>query len=206
MRHVAATEFRQCEDDGIEVDLDGYIQGEPDCLLRPYEVTLPGCESVRIVLNACVSWNVEPAVLQAKGAAVVALANALEQAGVGWRSSVAAAIDAKDGSCLHLETYFPVKREGEPLQLDQLAFAVASGDLFRRLVFAAWETLPVLLRTRSGIYRNAGYGRVSELRHHGGANILIGSGDAVAWTNPQAAREWVLRQLEAQDVTLSVAT
>jgi hypothetical protein len=146
MQHVAVTEFRRCEDDGIGVDLDSYIQGEPDCLLRPYEVTPPGCESVRIVLNACVSWSVEPTVLQAKGAAVVALANALEQAGRRVEIIVAAAIDAKDGSNLHLETYFPAKPEGEPMQLDAMAFSVASGDVFRRMVFAAWETgahLPV---------------------------------------------------------------
>jgi len=161
---------------------------------------------VRIVLNACVSWNVSPEVLQARGAAVAALASALELAGRRTEIVVAAAIDAKVGKG-HLETYFPAKREGEPLQLDQLAFSVASADVFRRLIFAAWETLPSTLRKKFGIRPGGGYGRVSELRHHGHANIVIGSGltERVAWTDASAARIWVLRQLEAQGVQLTAA-
>ncbi|HWO14483.1 MAG TPA: hypothetical protein VNN80_33490, partial [Polyangiaceae bacterium] len=101
----------------------------------------------------------------------------------------------------------PAKRESEPIQLDQLAFSVASADVFRRLIVAAWETLPGDIRNKFGIFPGGGYGRVSELRHHGSANIVISSGanDSVAWTNANAAHEWVLRQLEAQGVQLAVA-
>jgi len=42
-------------------------------------------------------------------------------------------------------------------------------------------------------------------RQHGSANIVVGSGEGVAWTSPQAARTWVLRQLEQQGVRLTVA-
>ena len=204
MQRVPVTEFKRSEEDGVGVDVDSYLLGEPDCLLRPVEVTPPGSESVRIVLNACVAWNVAPAILQAKGAAVVALASALEKAGRRVEIVVAAGIDAKL-TCGHLETYFPAKQEDEPLQLDQLAFTVASADVFRRTIFAAWETLPAEVRQDFGIFPRGGYGRVSELRHHGAANIVIGSGAGVAWTSPQAARTWILHQLEAQGVQLSVA-
>jgi len=204
MQRVPVTEFKRSEEDGVGVDVDSYLLGEPDCLLRPHKVTPPGCESVRIVLNACVAWNVPPAILQAKGAAVVALASALEKAGRRVEIVVAAGIDAKFTSG-HFETYFPAKREDEPLQLDQLAFTVASADVFRRMVFASWETLPAEVRRDFGIFPNGGYGSVSELRQHGSANILVGSGEGVAWTNAEAARKWVLQQLQQEGVQLSAA-
>ena len=125
---------------------------------------------------------------------------------IGCYAHQRAAIGARTGVG-HLETEFPAKRESEPIQLDQLAFSVASADVFRRLVFAAWETLPGDIRNKFGIFPGGGYGRVSELRHQRDANIVISSGatERVAWTNATAARDWVLRQLEAQGVQLTVA-
>ena len=157
---------------------------------------------MRIVLNACVAAHVGTEVLQAKGAAVAALAQALERAGKRVEIVVAAAIEAVATSS-HLETYFPAKREDEPMQLDQLAFSVASGDIFRRFIFAAWETLPADIRTQFGIYPGGGYGHVAQLRHHGAVNVVVGSGEGVAWTDAKAAREWVLEQLREQGVKLA---
>jgi hypothetical protein len=204
IQRVAVTEFKRSEEDGIGVDVDSYLMGEPDCLLRPYEVTPPGSESVRIVLNACVSWDVEASVLQAKGAAVVALANALERAGRRVEIIVAAAISGM-GYRSHLETWFPAKQEGEPIQFDQLAFSVASADVFRRCVFACWETLPANVRQEFRIFRGGSYGAVAELRHQRGANIVVGSGSGVAWTDASSARAWVLSQLQAQGVVVAAA-
>ena len=75
------------------------------------------------------------------------------------------------------------------------------------MIFSAWETLPGDVRMKFGLFPGGGYGQVSELRHHANANIVISSGanERVAWTNSNAAREWVLRQLEAQGVQLTVA-
>jgi hypothetical protein len=203
VQRVRITEFRRSEEDGIGVDLDCYLAGEPDCLLRLHEQPAPGCESVRIVLNACAAAHVGTEMLQAKGAAVAALAQALERAGKRVEIVVAAAIDGVGSS--HLETYFPAKREDEPMQLDQLAFSVASGDILRRFIFAEWETLPANIRERFGIYPGGGYGHVAQLRHPGGANVVVGSGEGVSWTDARAARGWVLDQLKERGVVLTAA-
>lgn len=70
--------------EGHGIDVARYVDGEPECWLRQ-DVRItegPGRRIVRIVANGFASCGIEPDVIRAKGAAVAALAELLELAGV----------------------------------------------------------------------------------------------------------------------------
>lgn len=203
---MKVTDFRRTEEEGMGVDLSAYLEGEPDCILKHVEEDATGDQTIRIVYNGTVSCIVNAEVMQAKGAAIAALTQALELAGK--RCEVTLAFCCRgygDDGVSFIETHVPIKRDGEPVQIDQLAFALASADVFRRLGFAAWEALPEKLRMAQGAYSGGGYGMPSSPKFAEGDIIIdteIGYGGSMQWTNPAAAKQWVLEHLRAQGVEL----
>lgn len=183
-------------DEGLVLDVERYREGDPECLLRweDSDDIMEGQGDVRILVNVCVSSMVSSEVLQGRGAAVVALVQALELAGKRVELTIAANVSDK------IETQFIAKPMGEPLQLDQLAFSVASADMFRRFMFACWERAPKAVRDAVGVYQFGSYGMPKNAHHTNGAQLIlptmIGYGARNEFLTPERTEQWVLDKLE----------
>jgi hypothetical protein len=190
-------------DEGLYLDGERYREGDPECLMKWVDTAgeVTGQQEFRIIANMCVSGSVENRVLQLRGAAIIALANALEL--VGRRVEVAIVANTADT----IETSFIAKPFGEPCQIDQLAFSVASADMFRRCLFACWERAPEDLRQRVGAQKHGGYGMVRNAHYVDDTDLVLSTevGNGGHFQSPDAAVRWVLAQLEAQGVTVATA-
>jgi len=78
--------------------------------------------------------------------------------------------------------------------------------MLRRLLFSSWETVPRSALKTFRISLGQGYGSVGEIAEDRGDIYLPGAnaGDS-QWASVEAARSWVLRQLEAQGMQLLTA-
>lgn len=189
--------------EGEQVDIARYLDGEPECWQRTEWKTTEGVSRrvVKVTFNYAVSSGVSQEVARAKGAAVVALCELLEHAGYGVELSV---ISSSNGyaSGAHHTTFTPVKTADQPLDVSRAAFALASPAMHRCLWFALLEALPyeVAQALGCGSYNGTPCEAPASLRgdlHFG--KTLYGEPQ---WTDPTAARAWIISQLKAQGVAV----
>jgi hypothetical protein len=201
LAQIKVPELRH-HDEGVALDVERYREGDPDCVMRweEGEEVMRGQGQIRILVNVCVSAAVDSSVLQARGAAIVALTHALELVGKRVELTMAA------NTANNIETHFIAKAMEEPVQLDQLAFSAGSADMFRRFMFACWERISDKgVRRDTGI-PNGGYGMVRNAHHVDDYDVvlptLVGYGDKDQFTDPKAAEAWVLLKLKELGVEL----
>jgi hypothetical protein len=119
---------------GDMIDMGSYCEGRPDCwfTVEQADELTSGAQTVTIVADVCVSAGISKETIYVRGAAIAALVAAPEFAG--RPCDVIVAANTKDRA----EVRAVVKRAGEPLQLDALAFALAHPAMLRRLIFGVW--------------------------------------------------------------------
>jgi len=191
------------DDEGVFLDTERYLDNDPDCLLKLEDTELEqhGANNIRIFMNCCVSGKVNHKVLAMRGAAVVALVEGLTLAG----KQVELTVGANTANAL--EVTFVAKPLDEPLQMDQLAFSVASADMFRRFCFASWERVDdaALLR-KVGIRASGGYGRVANCHHVHDFDVILttlsGYGNADEFASVENAEAWVMDKLRMLGVQM----
>lgn len=194
--------------EGAEIDVARYLEGEPECWQRmESRVTQgPGRRIVEIVYVCSASGGVSGEVMIARGAAAVALAELLEQAGHGVKITLVSSVASGYGghgkeAC---EICIPIKAPDQPLDVSRVAFALAHPATFRRLVFAVEETLPPDIVSAYGFRGGGGYGaRPFEASEHGDIYIGGAAYGHEQWTDPHRARAWIIEQLKAQGVALN---
>lgn len=132
---------------GDYVDIGKFLTGEPECCGSDaeYGEQLSG-RVVTIRLNACVSGGLQADAIVARGVAVLVAVDILESLGKRCEVIVSQATstygrggDAGSVRDLHLDANVTVKRAGEPVDLDRLAYSVAHPAFFRRLGFRFME-------------------------------------------------------------------
>lgn len=147
---------------GGAVDVAAFLEGVPENMIRlePVKVAKPG-RVVTLIVQGSVSWRVQPEEYVKRGAAAVALVEALELAAI----SVEVFVEYTTGSLprgtgpIDLMTILvKVKAAGERLDRERLLFMVANADSLRRIVFAAWEHEPAAIRQKFGFQQHSGYG------------------------------------------------
>lgn len=126
------------------VSMPDYIAGHPKPVVarrRTTEKHKGAGKVVRLVINPSASGAIDKAVLMRRGAAVMALAEAIEKRG--GRVEIVARSGVKSG---HTSTAMEVliKSAGTRLNLHSVAFALAHPSMLRRLYFKAWEVTPGL--------------------------------------------------------------
>lgn len=189
------------------IDMGRVMQGHPYAFQRVLDSDRDTVGASRnvvdIVLNACVSAGVQPKVIEARGAAMLALAEALEQRGKRVRITVGM---ANDGGC-GIDYKIVVKQPGQPLNLNSVAFAVAHPSFFRRFIFSAMETESEAVRNSVGV--GSGYGYVGEFkREELPANcIYMGGADfrrSTEWNDPGFVQGWIVEQCREQGIEIDV--
>jgi hypothetical protein len=186
---------------GLFFDVGLVLSGEPEAWLETTETEeeTKGSKVVTLALNCTVSGCVPAATIEARGAAMLALAVLLERSGRSVRVVVGDAT-TRDGSYLYAETV--VKEAGEPFDLDKLAFWLVCPDVLRRCFFRICEASP--LREHVDARMGGGYGCPVESWTPEGDITLKGILSETAWT-PEASRRWIVEQLKAQGVQFSEA-
>jgi hypothetical protein len=188
------------------IDMGRAMMGHPYAFQRVIDsdrdTTGSSRNVVDIVLNACVSAFVSTDTIEARGAAMLALAEALEQRGKRVRITVGMANESGCG----IEYKIVVKQPGQPLNLNSVAFAVAHPSFFRRFVFSAMETESASVRRSVGV--PGGYGRVGEFkRDELPANcIYMGGADlrrTDQWNDPAYVQEWIKGEMRKQGIEIS---
>jgi len=176
--------------EGLDYDIGRVMSGEPECWLQPAPRRRPDPRTVAIINNLSVSHDIDPAIMIARGAALVALIELLEFANV--RCDVSIAMSSTRFSALAR-----VKPAAQPLDVGRMIFALAHPACFRRLGFGLKEQRPDVLQL---IGKN--YGRPMPFtRAPAGAMVVQHgmSGDP-HWQDTEAVRRWVRTQLAAQGV------
>lgn len=179
---------------GSAVDIGAYLSGQPECF-TVWEETDEYREGkgkvVKIVVNAAASSGVTPEVLFLRGACVVALADSLERAG--RRVEIHLVMNSSGAEYRVL-----IKRADQPVQLDQLAFSIASPAAFRRVGFAVMERWPSEVQSQVGY--SYGMPHTSEMQ---GDIILPSAGYSdIQWSNEANAIKWVIDNLKEQGIII----
>jgi hypothetical protein len=188
---------------GEMIDMGSYCEGRPDCWLATHHSDELACgtQTVTIVADVCASAGIGKDVIFTRGAALTALVAALELAGRPCEVIVTA------NTKLAAEVRVLVKRAGEPLQLDALAFALAHPAMLRRMMFAVWETAPRSVLRECGIYPNKGYGAVCETTGaRGDVYLPPARFREPQWSSIESAKAWVLERLREHGVAVEHST
>lgn len=184
--------------EGSDFDVARVVDGEPECWTREETILTEGRRIVRIVCAGFVSAGVDPDVVNARGAAVCALAELLTYAGHGVQIDLCFAGSGHNGG--HSEAWVTLKAPEQPLDLPRLAFALAHPSSFRRIMFAIGEGWPEWAREIFGI--PAYYWSTAEPDDKG--DLFIAPADLFRrWvSDPTTARAWVVSTLKTQGVHL----
>lgn len=143
---------------GGSVDMGKFVTGEPECMLE--WVSEPAASMGRVVkvcLAGTVSSDIKPDMIIRRGTAVVALLDTLHKLGVGlelWWDSTIRGSDMVDHSTAVL-----LHDSSEPLDVDNLMWAVAHPSMLRRVTFAVQERSQTAKAQGVG----GGYGRCTDM-------------------------------------------
>ena len=185
--------YRSAQLPGVVV-MDDYIKGKPRPViaLKKSQEKLPNAgKVVRIVVNAFASGGVEPEVLELRGAAVMALADAIEKRG--GKCEIVIRFTTK-GKHRHQVNYsITVKRPGQNLNLNSVAFAMAHPSMCRRMCFGAMEREPENVRMAIGATGNQSgfYGYPDDNAQDGEFYLPSASYRDRQWHSEDAAIAWV---------------
>lgn len=196
---------------GSMVNVGLYLAGEPESMMswQMHDATAP---VVELVLNITVSSSMGHQAIINRGAAACALVDLLELSGKRVEVTVALAVGTTtqedDPRHKYIDYRVIVKHAQDPLQIDQLAFALAHPSSLRRIGFSIMETAPAGYRTALGIRQNGQYGTVTETPSaRGKGDLYIGAmrhkgyGTAlVNWASDYDADRWLRNVLIAQGV------
>ncbi len=149
-------------EEGDEVAVDRFLGGDSDSWVSFPVAPAPRrgrVVSVWINLTAAVGVAVEP--YMARGAACLAVVDALERAG--YRCEISGILSAQaSGPCPWLVARTLIKRAEDPLEIDRVAFLIAHPSAFRRLGLRVIEKFVTRAGWASGEW--VGYGRAAEAR------------------------------------------
>lgn len=162
---------------------------------------------VDILVNACVSSGVSTETIEARGAAMLALAEALEQSGKRVRITVGMANEGGGGrqsKAKGMLYRIVVKQPGQPLNLNSVAFAVAHPSFFRRFIFSAMERENETVRRANNI--GGGYGYVAEFPDVPKGTIYMGGADlrrSTQWSDPEFVKGWIREKMREQGIEIA---
>lgn len=195
--HLVTKPSMQWDVAGDFADAGLFVTGVPECMGSFVEMEIDK-PIVRILMNLSVSCGVGAEAIMRRGAACVALVDALENAGRSCEIVVAAgsgySYDQETWKTMHV---VPVKLAGEPLELDRMAFLLAHPSSFRRLFFSAWEHEDKDVRKALGIMAGGGYGCCMDFKDPT-ADVVVPTMDLYRQDNDEEILAWIRSELKRQ--------
>jgi hypothetical protein len=197
-------------EEGDAFDVGRVCEGEPEAFLSAVNIVTdgPSNQLVSIVYNGAASDVVSSEVIIGRGAAAVALAALLEQAGSTVRIIAGWAVYGGHDYNMRTDLSVVVKDYGDPLMVDWIGYALAHPSALRRLSFAACEALPKE-RFHKGLTTGVkgSYGRPCNLEFETtdeqDNHVVFDHGSwGFQWSDPKYAENWIVEALEKQGVNL----
>ncbi|KKN60707.1 hypothetical protein LCGC14_0529060 [marine sediment metagenome] len=183
---------------GDELDIGRYVEGDPeDFMTLTAQEEWQEPKILHVVANIGASAMVEADTMLRKGAAVVALVDALEQHGKRVIIDIVATATSGDRQIV---TTVRIKDADAPVQLANLVFLIAHAASPRRLMFSAWEHAPETVRRAVGVFPMGGYGSPSDPAEDKRGDIYIGS--LYGGWEADEAEAWVLKELGKQGIEI----
>lgn len=185
---------------GDFADAGLFSAGVPECMGSFHEEIAQGPgKVVRILYNIAASGGADCATLMKRGAAVVALVDALEGAGRSCEIEIASVQENMSGA--RYTVLLPVKSAGEPVELDRLAFILAHASSYRRLMFACFENETPEVRSRYKFHIQKGYG-TPERHKDESADVNVPEISLFNSANDAQALAWIRAELQRQGCTM----
>jgi hypothetical protein len=148
---------------GADVDMGMFMAGEPECMLQ--FVSEPQARMgrvVKVLVNGVTNASTNKDNIIKRGVAVLALVNTLHLMGVGIELWFESCVNGTDGRSY--STCVKLHDSSQPLDIDNVMFALAHPSMLRRLVFSVQE------RSKTQVKQNAkqgrGYGYCTDLNLH----------------------------------------
>jgi hypothetical protein len=140
--------------EGDEVDIDAYLQNDPECMINTREAHVSGgAKFLKLGVNLSVNSMISANAMMWRGILVAALVDTLETHG--YRLDVYGYDFTRGRGGSHRLTMLPVKTSEQPADLERLASLIGHASSLRRGIFAADEKLPRHLFLK---YLSRGYG------------------------------------------------
>ncbi len=140
---------------GDEVDIDRYLQGEPENMLRQDVEYDANGKLATLYVNVTNSASVSSERIMRRGAVLLASHELLTRAGY---SLGIIAVEAASKNDTHVEYHIPIVEHGQYANVDTLAFCLANPAFLRRLVFTLNENEDDSLRRTMSYVGRGGYG------------------------------------------------
>jgi len=181
---------------GCVLDVDRFLVGEPENMIEFHEEEEIGHgKIVKIRVNNVASCGVSAKTMFLRGAAVVALIDALEKLGFSCEVYTADALARRwrgDEEVLQYEV--ELRGPGDVLDMDRLAFGLAHPSWLRRMVFSAMEQEERDIREKFRV--GGGYGMPTESRgdtsEERGIDVPSLRYGTHHWQDKATAIKWVL--------------
>jgi len=186
--------------EGEEIDVAAFAQGQPDCWLQRTHDDTRRVVTIRACIG--VSSGIPTEQLFHRGAAIVALVEALEMSGFGVRVEAvkASGFSSKDKT-RRVSAEVVVKESSQPVDRDRLTFVLCHNASYRRLGFCFMENAPLSVRSKLGAY---GTPMSFPVATDDGATIYLDKmlyGDA-QWASVESAVAWVRHELVGQGIEI----
>jgi len=144
---------------GASIDIAAYVEGIPECMLEFVETETQAARPVDMLISASFWHGVSADVVCNRGAAILAAIEALDRRGCSVTVTVEDSSGKRKASGSYMVTYaVTLKRPGEIIDTDALAFALMHPAYCRRIGFAAAEHAPAMFRRFIGITGDGTYG------------------------------------------------
>jgi hypothetical protein len=205
-RVVRETVITQDYPSSLGFSVPALLSGTPDYWYAFNQIASDNRQSpqVKLSISLCQSCGVPAKVMELKGAALAAIANALELSGKSVQIQADYTTTGYGGG--YMSDVFIVKEYGQPLDLTAIIFAIGHASSLRRIGFAAWEQSPVEIRHKTGV-GNGAYGSPTDCKETERGSIHIPSSylyDGEAdWNNRGSVEKWIAAKLESCGVILA---
>lgn len=145
---------------GAFVDMGRFMDCEPECMVSFIEQPQAAMgRIVKILVAGTASAYIDPADIRRRGTAVIALVDCIHKLGLGvelWWENAIRGDDRKTYS-----TVVKIHDSAEPMDIDEIMFAMAHPSMLRRLTFSIQEQSTT--KKQQGAYAHQGYGTPTEL-------------------------------------------
>jgi len=174
-----------------------YMQGHPVPMMvwKDGDRARDGAgEVLTVFANISASAGFSAAGYMQKGVLICALVDLLER----FNYRVELIVGMATSRTTTAENVITLKKPGDALNMDRVAFAIAHPSCLRRLGFAVWEMMPGNIRDAVDIRRGKGYGRPTSIKWENA--IVIEGGDIAVASTLTGQRQWLSQQLAAQGI------
>ena len=180
------------------LDMNRYQMGHPEPWVTWQQEQVESQDNGIIIINFNISASagVSSEEMFQKGAACCELVDILESQGRRVELMVSMGNQG-------IQQYIMVKRAGDILDMDRIAFATAHAGSFRRLGFSHLEQAPDRYMMDTGVYPNYGYGRPADIEVEGALNIKPSSWYDRSYIELGSVK-WLNKQLEQYGIILEV--